>query len=194
MKTTRSYTMGARAEAVQETRERIRDAMFRLGTQRLFTDITLDDVAQEAGVSVQTILRQFGSRAALLEANIEYAVSQIAEERTVPVGDVEAAVRVICDHYETRGDIALLMLAQEHSDAQVERLAQRGREMHRDWVAEVFAPYLDDDDASVDLLVVATDVYTWRLLRRDRGLSRTQTERRIKQLVAAVLASIEKGN
>jgi AcrR family transcriptional regulator len=189
MKTKRPYRMTTRAAAVQETRERILAAMFKLGTQRLFPEISLDDVAAEAGVSVQTVLRQFGSRAGLIEANIEYALGQVAEERATPVGDVDAAVRVICEHYESRADIALLMLAQEKSDAQVGVLTVRGRLMHRQWVADVFAPFAGGDDAIVDLLVVATDVYTWKLLRRDLGLSGPQTRERIHTLVTAVLTA-----
>ena len=41
--------------------------------------------------------------------------------------------------------------------------------------------------ALTDLLVVATDVYTWKLLRRDRKLSQAQVERRLLRLVAAIL-------
>jgi hypothetical protein len=104
---------------------------------------------------------------------------------------VDAAVKVICDHYESRGDIAILMLAQENSDPQVGALTQRGRDMHRNWVSQVFAP-LVTDDATVDLLVVATDAYTWKLLRRDRGLSRSQTEQRMNTLVWAILRTGEK--
>lgn len=193
MKTKRAYTMGARAQAVEETRARIQESLFRLGCQRLFVEISLEDVAREAGVSVQTVLRQFGSRAALIEANVEYAISRVAEERETPVGDLEAALRIICDHYELRGDIAMLMLAQEHADPQLSRLTENGRRMHRRWVEEVFAPYADARDPLIDLLVVATDVYTWKLLRRDRGLSRPQTESRMKHLVNALLASVEKG-
>jgi len=189
MKTTRPYRMTTRAAAVQETRERILAAMFKLGSQRLFTEISLEDVATDAGVSVQTVLRQFGSRAGLIEANIEHAVSQVAEERATPVGDVDAAVRVICEHYEARGDIALLMLAQEKGDPQVGVLTARGRQMHRQWVTDVFAPFARGDEAIVDLLVVVTDVYTWKLLRRDRGLSASQTQQRIHALVTAVLTA-----
>jgi AcrR family transcriptional regulator len=187
MKTKRSYTMGARAQAVEETRRRILDALFELASERTFPDISLDDVAREAGVSVQTVLRQFGSRAALFEANIEDALRRVTEERATPVGDVDAAVRVIVDHYERRGRTALLMLAQEKSDPQVGRITERGRQMHRRWVEGVFAPFAAADSSTVDLLVVATDVYTWKLLRHDRGLSRSQTEQRMKTLVRAVL-------
>ena len=66
--------------------------------------------------------------------------------------------------------------------------------MHRGWVVEVFDPFLptgaDARSEAIDLLVVTTDVYTWKLMRRDRGLSRSQTEHRINALVSAVLAAI----
>ena len=75
MKTTRSYTMGARAEAVAETRRRIIEALFELGRERMFPDISLDDVAAAAGVSVQTILRHFKSRAGLIEATMDHAIA-----------------------------------------------------------------------------------------------------------------------
>jgi hypothetical protein len=45
-----------------------------------------------------------------------------------------------------------------------------------------------DRDEAIDLLVVATDVYTWKLLRHDRGLSRSATQERMRALVDAVLA------
>ena len=54
--------MGARAQAVEETRRRILDALIALAGERPFAEITLDTVAERAGVSVQTVLRQFGSR------------------------------------------------------------------------------------------------------------------------------------
>jgi hypothetical protein len=41
----------------------------------------------------------------------------------------------------------------------------------------------------VDLLVVATDVYAWKLLRRDAGHSRDKTEHSMRHLVDAILAS-----
>ena len=41
--------------------------------------------------------------------------------------------------------------------------------------------------APVNALHAATDVYTWKLLRRDLGLARAETERTIVQLVEGVL-------
>ncbi|MEJ7803196.1 MAG: TetR/AcrR family transcriptional regulator [Candidatus Limnocylindria bacterium] len=187
MKTTRSYTMGARAEAVAETRRRIIEALFDLGRERMFPDISLDDVADAADVSVQTILRHFKSRAGLTEATMHHAIAAVTEERHAPVGDVDAAVAVIVGHYEDRGQTALLMLAQESSDPQVAELTRRGRAMHRAWVRDVFAPFAAPRDPLIDLLVVATDVYTWKLLRIDRRYSRTRTEQLIHRMATSLL-------
>jgi AcrR family transcriptional regulator len=188
MKTTRTYTMGARAEAVERTRRGIIDAVVRLAQQRPFTEISLDAVAGDAGVSVQTVLRQFGSRDELLETALEVARREVVESRRTPPGDVPSAVRTIVSHYEEHGRAALLMLGQESHDLFARHVTDRGRKMHRDWVREAFAP-ATDDVLTLDLLVVATDVYTWKLLRLDRGLSRATTQRRMLHLVNAVLAA-----
>jgi AcrR family transcriptional regulator len=190
MKTTRPYTMGARAEAVAETRRRIIEALFELGRERMLPDISLDDVAAAAEVSVQTILRHFKSRAGLAEATMDYAIARVTEERRAPVGDVDAAVTVIVEHYEDRGRTALLMLAQESTDPQLAELTRRGRDMHRRWVTEVFAPFAGPRDPLIDLLVVATDVYTWKLLRIDRRYSQARTQQLMHQLVTSVLDGV----
>ena len=194
MRTTRRYTMTTRAEAAERTRLRILDATMDLGETRLVSQISLEDIAREAGVSVQTLLRRFGSRAGLVDAARVHALAVVAEERRTPVGDVDAAVRVVLQHYEQRGDAVLMMLAQEHADAPTREVTDSGRAFHRAWVEEVFAPLLPAEAAAreeaVDLLVVATDVYTWKLLRRDRGLGAAATERRVGALVRAVLKEL----
>lgn len=188
----RTYTMTSRARAVEETRRRILAASAELHGERLVADIGLDDIADRAGVSVQTLLRHFGSRSGLVEASIRHARAEVEAERRSPVGDVGAAVRTIVDHYERRGDAVLVMLAQERHEELMRQVTEDGRRLHRAWVAEVFAPYLPgsgDAEALIDLLVVATDVYTWKLLRRDRGLSRDLTENRIHRLVTTLLGA-----
>jgi hypothetical protein len=70
------------------------------------------------------------------------------------------------------------------------RVTRHGRSLHRRWVTDTFGPLLPTGrgrEEVVDLLVVATDVYTWKLLRRDRGLSATRTSARMERLVRAVL-------
>ena len=192
MKRTRSYVMTARADAVAQTRESVLQAAITLSDLGAMGAISLGDIAAEAGVSVQTVLRQFGSRAALLDEVVELLERQVADERAAPTDDVPAAMSVLIDHYEARGDSVLTLLSQEATDERVSRLTNRGRAMHRAWVEDVFNLQLGDVTGSereemIDMLVIATDVYTWKILRRDRGLSRKVVERRMLRLVEAVL-------
>ncbi|HQV81922.1 MAG TPA: TetR/AcrR family transcriptional regulator [Ornithinibacter sp.] len=194
---TRTYRMTARARAVEETRGRILDAVLLLHEQRLSADISLADVADEAGVSVQTVLRHFGSREGLIDAAIERATADVEAERRSDPGDVAGAVRAVVEHYERRGDGVLLLLAQEGSEAFAANVTATGRALHRRWVETCFGPLLPRGPAraaTVDLLVVATDVYTWKLLRRDRGLSAQSTRTRMETLARAVLAATAPGD
>jgi len=192
MKSTRPYVMTARAEAVAQTRERILRAAITRTDRLPLSLVSLADIAADAGVSVQTVLRQFGSRDGVIDAGIELALGDIAEELHAPQSDVPGAIAVVIDHHEARGDIALLLLGQETSDPHAARITEKGRAMHRTWVESVFTPQLGDLTGSkreemIDMLVIATDVYTWKILRRDRGLSRKVVERRMLRLVESVL-------
>jgi AcrR family transcriptional regulator len=192
MKTTRQYVMRARAAAAEETRLRILRAAIEAVDDKPIAAMVLSDVADRADVSVQTVLRQFGSRDGLLDAATELAAEEIAEERATPPGDVDGAVRVLFDHYEARGDGAIRLLAQESWDERARSITATGRAVHRRWVEDVFAPLVADrtdgeQTELLDLLVVATDVYTWKLLRRDRDLSRAAAQRRVLRMINSIL-------
>jgi AcrR family transcriptional regulator len=199
MKTSkRPYVMSARAEAVAQTRERILRAALRRTDHMPLSAVSLADIAADADVSVQTVLRQFGSRAQLIDAAIDLALEEIVDERQAPRGDVARAMTALLDHYEARGDSAILLLGQESNDPHAARITDKGRAMHRTWVEDVFAPLLGDVTGSlreemVDMLVIATDAYVWKILRRDRGLSRDVVERRMLHLVECVLAGGRRG-
>lgn len=190
LKATRTYTMRARAESADNTRERILDAVIALSEERLSVEIVLDDVAERAGVSVQTVLRHFGSRQGIFEQAQVRQLAQVRAERATPVGDAASAVRTILAFYDRLGEWSLRLQAQEHSDKLSRQTVELGRRVHREWVEEVFAPQLAgrrDREELVDLLVVATDVLTWKILRRDGGMDRSTTCRRMLRLVRAVL-------
>jgi hypothetical protein len=113
------------------------------------------------------------------------------DARGAPPADVAAALAALVDEYEDIGDWMITMLGREGADPDVRRMTDRGRGMHREWVRTVFVDRLPAHRAAaetLDLLVVATDLYTWKLLRRDRGLARAEVEQRMRVLVDAVLA------
>jgi AcrR family transcriptional regulator len=192
MSAPRTYTMRARAEATAATRLRVLRAVLELSEEKLTIEITLDEVASRAGTSVQTVLRHFGSRDGLLDEAVKLASSEVEQERQVTAGDVDGAVEAVVAHYEKRGDYVLRLLGQEH-DPRIAAVVTPGKELHRRWVERSFGPQLQgrpraEREALADLLVVATDLYTWKLLRRDRGLDRQTVQARMRSLITAILA------
>ena len=185
----RPYRMAARAEAAAATAERILDAAVEMFTERPYEDVSLDLIAAEAGVTKRTLLRRFESKEALFGVAMQRAVGEMVAHRdAAPVGDVHGAVANVVGQYERWGTNRLRLLAQEDRIPVVAEWVQGGRAYHWDWVARVFAPQLAGLRGAarkrrVAALVALTDVYTWKLLRRDLGLSRADTERTLIDLI-----------
>jgi AcrR family transcriptional regulator len=187
----RSYDMGTRQQAKTATRDVIiRAAIDTFMAERSFA-ITLPSVAERAQVTVKTVLRHFGSRDRLIDAAWAQAYDEVMAERVPPQGDPEAALKVLIAHYERRGGVVLAMLADE-TDPRAARMNNAGRLAHREWVEQVFTDRLPATAVGrtrlVDVLVVATDVYAWKLLRLDRGLSVDDVTDRMLLMTESLLA------
>lgn len=176
--------MQARDAAAQATRERIVAAAQLIFFERSYDDVTLTLIAREAGVSGQTLLNYFGGKERLFAAVIERAGAELEghRDRAEP-GDVAGAVAILVEEYEITGDATIRLLAVEERLPAVREAMARGREGHRGWVERVFAA----PDRTAELLVV-TDVYAWKLLRRDQGLSAAETAGAMSRMVDAVLS------
>lgn len=186
----RKYDMSARQQAKTATRDAIiRAAIDAFMVERSFA-ITLPAVAEHTNVTVKTVLRHFGSREALVDTAWAQAYDEVMAERTPPPGDTGAALQVLIDHYERRGDMALAMLAHEN-DPRAARMNSTGQLAHRKWAEQVFADRLperaDERSRLIDVLVVATDFYAWKLLRLDRGLSVDDVADRMSLMTEALL-------
>jgi len=184
--------MVRRGAAVAATRERILAATIELGYEELDLDPTLERIAARAGVSVQTVLRRFGSRAALLDEALAAAQAAVADER-LPAAPEQDPLLPLLAHYRLRGTFSLRMLAREDTDARAAEITAGGKRMHRAWVGTAFAERLARHapgrrEALIDLLVVATDVYAWKLLALDRHLADDVVLDRMRTLVDAILA------
>jgi AcrR family transcriptional regulator len=190
---TRPYDMRARGQAKAATREAVIAAAIDTFTAERSFSITLAPVAERAGVTVKTILRHFGGREALIEAAWLRVLRDVVAERSALPGDLEGSLRVLNAHYERRGPMVLGALAEEDKDPRAQRMCDAGRIGHRAWLEEVFGSYLPEQRAIrsrlVDALVVATDVYAWKLLRLDRGLSAEEVHDRMRLITDAILAA-----
>lgn len=186
--TRRRYSQVARAAAAEETATRIIQAFLELLMSDWYDDITLDRVATRAEVAVPTIVRRFGGKDGLLAASVPVLADQISEQRSSPRREVAAAVDRLIADYERTGDSIIRVLAIEPRFPAVEPLTRLGRAKHREWAATVFADSLATRvgaarERVLDALVIATDVYTWKLLRRDMRRNLKDTAATIKRLI-----------
>lgn len=192
MKTTtkrRPYAMRSRAEAAERLSERIIDAAYELWLQRSYDEFTLQDVADRAGASLSSVMRRFGSKEGIVEAIISTdRLGEATLREGVEAGDVDHALAVLVDGYERVGDAVLRNIALEDRLPVVGKWVEFGRRYHREWVARVFGEWLPSPRAADyrrrrAQFIVATDLYTWKILRRDQGLSRSETLRAMRDLV-----------
>lgn len=186
----RVYDMSNRARGVARTSERIVDAAERLLADRRVGEVTLQAIADGAGVTVQTVLRHMGSRDGCLAAVGERVAGRVEAQRgRREPGDVDGAIADLVAHYEAEGRLVLNLLAQEAGGEPIaRRAAEEGRAYHRAWVERCFGPLLPAAaPEAADALVAATDLYVWKLLRLDLGRSAEATEAVIARLVRAVL-------
>lgn len=186
----RPYRMKARAQAAQATAERVLVTAVELFTEKPYEAVSLEEIGVRARVAKRTVQRRFGSKEALFVVAMEHAADQMMRERdAAPVGDIAAAVANVVDHYERWGTNRLRLLSEEDRIPVVAENVEGGRRYHRSWVERTFAPLIDGLSPAakkrrVAALIALTDVYTWKLFRRDLGLSRTETERTLVESIS----------
>jgi AcrR family transcriptional regulator len=190
----RTYRQAARAEAAEITGRRIVAAFARALETDWVEDITLDQVAREAKVSVQTVIRRFGGKQGLVEAVVKDVDRQVRGVRGVPRGDLRTAVANLCADYEATGEMVLRLLAQEERYPAFKPFIDYGRREHRGWVEDVAQPWLERLSAqgrvaALDALTAAMDVYVWKLARQDWGRSPDETRDLILRLATGALAT-----
>mgnify|MGYP002623025517 CR=1 FL=1 len=192
----RRYRQSARAEAAEQTAQRILDAFKARIADDWYDQITLEQIAREADVTVPTILRRFGSKEKLMEEAFVGLSDEILQRRAVTPGDSAGVARVIVDDYEAVGDLVMRALAQEERHPAIKAINDHGRRFHRSWVETAFAPQLKglapaDRRHRLDALVAATDLYVWKLVRRDMGRSAQHVRAVMLQLIAGALGATE---
>ena len=193
----RSYSQTARAQSTEETAQRIVRAFLARLMNEWFDQITLDRIAEDAGVTVQTVVRRFGGKEGLLENAVEILATQIHSVRAMPSGDIDALVQNLFADYEKTGDAILRLLALEPRHPALRKFTDIGRRFHRQWVSDVLGARLQSLEPTarqraVDMLVIVTDVYSWKLLRRDMGRSLSASIATTKQLISAVIVELGK--
>src|SRR3974390_2475389 len=115
----RRYTQTARALSAEATAQHIVDAFLDRLMKQWYDEITLDLVAEDAGVTVQTVVRRFGGKEGLLASGVKTLGVQINARRALEPR--HPALREVLDF---------------------------GRSEHRRWVASGFAGELGTMDTA----------------------------------------------
>ena len=186
--------MDARADAVEQTRESILRATYALWLeQHEWDDVSLERIAERAGVSKQTVIRQFGSKDKLAYATVDWQRPVEEAGRVTTPGDVAGAIEVLIERYEKMGDANVRALELEQRIPAIRYLLEQGRESHRAWIERVFGSFLPKRKGAarrrrVMAFYAATEVTIWKLLRRDFQLSREDTRAVFLALVSGLVA------
>ena len=193
----RNYNMVARADLVAQNEQNIMKATAELWLKLPIKEITLEKVAEISGVTVRTILRKFGSKEGLLEACIENDTSSPIQDRNLAkVGNLYSILTTLLKEYEEMGDAMARTIAAENEFPIVKKLLLRGQKEHRKWCEEKFAPFLpkpDDLNYESHLLafIAATEIYLWKLLRRDLNQSFDQTFKVFQNILEGLIQKFQ---
>jgi AcrR family transcriptional regulator len=186
----RRYHMAARALSAAATHQRILDAARELflGAPS-FDHVSLEQIAERAGVAVKTVQRRFGSKRALL---VECGPAERAQRKVTP-GDVAAIAHVLATRHEASMDAVLRYLSLEARVPAVAQIVAGTRSGHWRWLEEVFEPHLPARRSRLQRqriaeLFAATEVYTWHSWRRRLGISRDQAEKALTEMLEALVA------
>lgn len=193
----RSYQMTTRAETTERTGERILDAMLARYARVPYDQIRLDDVAADAAVTVQTVIRRFGSKPGLLAATVEREFTRLVGERAAAMGETpQSTLRALVLYYEDYGALILKLYSEAHQAPGVPELAARGRAYHVNWCREAFTDSLalhhnpGTRHRRLAQIVALCDATTWRILRHDGGLTPEQTESALSELLLPLLSPV----
>jgi len=178
----RAYVMTARAQSAADTTRNILLATIEEFWDSTSLDLRLQDIARKSGVTVQTILRQFESKENLILEATKFESSRVQATRDAKkVHTLEEAVHQLVEHYEEMGDRVIRMLAEEIRYPSLTEIIDVGRKVHRKWCRKVFTQTLEelaeaDRKRRFSQFIAICDVQTWKILRRDSGLSAKATE------------------
>lgn len=191
----RAYVQRDRARAAAANTERILQAALDLFAEQPFEKITLAQVAERAGVGMQTVIRRVGTKDGLVRAVNEWVQPQIGAARGDPVSaDPDAVAAAIARQYERWGALIDRTVRQEDVSPALAEGADGGRRAHRAWIDAAFADVLAGLPAAKRRrlraqLVAVCGVELWHVLRRDEGLSAGAARAAVADLIAACLAT-----
>ncbi|MDQ0576289.1 TetR/AcrR family transcriptional regulator [Agromyces albus] len=201
--TKRKYTQQARAMAADETRRRILDAMRDRLRAAPSEALSVERVAQEAGVARSTVYLVFGTRAGLFEALGQDLLERGGFQRIIdavalpdPRDAMRESLRAAASVYAAERDVSRTIYSMWSLEPEAVRRAfevvERGRAEGQQWMARRLGEqgYLHPDVTvaeATDILWVITSFETFDQLYTGRGLSAEDTAARLVTMAERAL-------
>jgi AcrR family transcriptional regulator len=189
----RRYVMRARSAAVEQRKARIVAAALELFGAHDYDAVTLQMLADRAGVALKTIVRQFGTKDALL-VNVarQYEVEERKVRRAAVPGDTLSIARALGARYEELGNVTARMLTVESRIPAVAEVLRIARKSHLTWLETMFAEHLPASgpvrERRLAELFGATEIFVWLSWRRHLGLGFHAAEQAMAELLQALVA------
>ena len=189
--TRRTYRSPRRLQQAAETRSSVLAAATRLFGTRGWAATGMRDVAQEAGVSVETVYANFRTKGDLLMAAIDVAV--VGDAEPVPLDRrtefqalgrgsreqrIRAAARLVTDIHRRTAGVNLALREAAASDPELDRLMRQREEGRRSNVEEGLTLVVGRSVPSEqsDALWAVLDIGVYRMLTDLRGWTEQQYE------------------
>jgi TetR/AcrR family transcriptional regulator, regulator of autoinduction and epiphytic fitness len=212
VKAKRSYTSARRSEQARQTRRLVLESAHRLFVDVGYGATTLQRIADEAGVSVQTVYAAFGNKRRVLEQTLDLAIA--GDDEPIVVNDrdwmhdvlhhADASVRVRAYAAAVRrihvgaADVFAVLRAAATSDPDLRELADTTDARRRTGAGSVvdglisigaLEPSLDRATA-IDLLWTFNSPELFGLLVRRSGWSADQYEQWLADTMCAQLLAV----
>ena len=187
----RPYRSRLREEQAQSTHDRILDATGRVLASGI-ASVSIPAIAREAGVSIPTVYRIFGTKRGLLDAIYPYAVRRSRSgELKMPtsIEDFHDGVRVIFQRIDSFDDIDRAAIASPGAE-DVRRATMDARIATARQIANTVAPELpaDDRERLARLAILLTTSASARMLREHLGLSLDEAVDDVEWIMRSVIA------
>lgn len=188
----RTYQSDLRTEQAEETRRRILDAALRVMATGL-ASLSIPAVAREAGVSVPTVYRHFGTKAALLAQMYPHAARRAGLDGVpdpAAVRDVKTAVRAVIERLDALDDVSRAAFASPIAD-EVRHATMPSRYARIRRLGESIEPPLSAAalDRITRLLVVLISQSSLRTWRDHLGVSAEQSADDVDWILRAAIAA-----
>jgi len=185
--TTRKYEQRLRAEAAEETRRRILDAVYERLRKAPTQPVSVEEVARAARVARSTVYLIFGSRAGLFDALAADLMERGGFERVLTAvahpdarETLRRGIRASCEYFAAFRDVHRVLFSTAKLDPEATAGAVQRSEARRSGGMAYLAQRLTEQDllrpeVTVDdaahILWLITSFDSFDLLYTDRGLS-----------------------